>query len=103
MNEAGKIVEGLAVPIIAVNANLEIIAINSLAKQAFTGVQLDGGFDGFLGRVDGLKELLRDTLKHGQPSKTKIKPKAGFRSDHTVTIKNIGTLGGQPSPVVLMT
>jgi len=103
MNEARKIIEGLAVPVIAVNANLELFAINSLAMQAFEGVQLDGGFDDFLERVDGLRALLQDTLQTGQPSNTKIKPKAGFRSDYTITIKNIGTLGGEASPVVLMT
>lgn len=103
MNEAEKIIEGLAVPVMAVNANLEVLAVNALATKAFDGVTLDGGFDDFLDRVDGLKKRLKATLKSGQPSKSKIKPKAGFRSDYTVTIKNIGTLGGHASPVVLMT
>lgn len=103
MNEAGKIIEGLAVPVIAVTAQLQVLAINSLATQAFSDVQFEDDFDSFLDRIDGLKKLLQKTLKHGQPAKTKIKPKAGFRSDYTITLKNIGTLGGTPSPVVLMT
>ncbi len=103
MNEAKKIIEGLALPVIAVNANLEILAVNSLADHAFDGIGHEGGFADFLERVDGLKEHLKSTLESGQPSKTKVKPKAGYRSDYTVTIKNIGTLGGHASPVALMT
>jgi len=103
MNVAGNIIEGLAVPVIAVNANLESVAINSLAKYAFPDLNDEGHFEGFLARIDGLKALLQETLETGQPSVTKVKPKAGYRSDYTVTIKNIGFLEGAGSKVLLMT
>jgi len=103
MDVPRKIIEGLAVPVIAVNAELQVLAMNSLAIQAFTGLDGKDGFDEFLGRVDGLRTLLQEALEYPQPITTKIKPKAGYRSDYTVTLKNIGALEGLDSPVVLMT
>ena len=103
MDVLRKIIEGLAVPVIAVNAELRVIAMNNLAIQAFTGLEGKDGLDEFLTRVDGLRAVLQDTLEDAQPRITKIKPKAGYRSDYTVTLKNIGALGDVNSPVVLMT
>ena len=103
MRQTERIIEGLAVPIIAVDAKLRILAMNSLAKQAFSESGGEFVFDIFLGRVSGLQTLLERTIENGQPSTTKIKPKAGFRSDYTITLKNIGALDGVDSPVVLMT
>lgn len=103
MDLVENIIEGLAVPVIAVNAKLQVIAMNALAEQAFENLKKDGQFSKFLARIDGLEALLRATLETGQVSSVKIKPKAGFRSDYAVTIKNIGDLNGGDSAVVLMT
>lgn len=103
MSTVGKTIEGLAVPIIAVDANLQIHACNSLAQQAFTGLSAAGGFDSFIARIDGLKGVLLSTLKTGAPTIAKIKPKAGYRSDYSVTIKNIGHINEAGSTVLLMT
>jgi len=103
MRETERIIEGLAVPVIAVDAKLRILAMNSLAKQAFSKAGNDFVFDHFLGRVSGLRALLERTIENGQPSTIKIRPKAGLRLDYTVTLKNVGALDGVVSPVVVMT
>lgn len=103
MRQTERIIEGLAVPIIAVDAKLQFLAMNSLAKQAFSEDGGDFVFDHFVERIDGLQKLLEHTIESGRPSTTKIKPKAGFRSDYNVTLKNIGSLDSVASPVVLMT
>lgn len=103
MRQTERIIEGLAVPIIAVDAKLRLLAMNSLAKQAFNEAGSDFVFDHFMARVSGLQVVLERTIENGRPSTIKIKPKAGFRSDYKVTLKNIGALNGVESPVVLMT
>lgn len=103
MNVAEKVIEGIAVPVVAVDANLAMIGINALAKQAFSGLQDTGGFADFLMRVDGLQDQLQHTISTGEPTTCKIKPKAGYRSDYTITINDIGTLSGIETPVVLLT
>lgn len=103
MEQVGKIIDGLAIPVMAVNANLQVLAMNTLAKQAFTDLSEGGRFAGFMARIDGLEALLKDTLTSGQTTATKVKSKAGFRSDYIVTMKNIGALQGVDSPVLLMT
>ena len=103
MNVAEKVIEGIAVPVIAVNANLKMIGANALAKQAFKGVENPGGFDEFLTRVNGLLEQLQQTISSGQPTTCKIKAKSGYRSDYTITINCIGTLSGSEACVLLLT
>ena len=103
MRLADRIMEGVAVPIIAVDANLQILAMNSLARQVFSKVDQDFTIDGLLERVGGLRALLEDVIENGQQAKIKIKPKAGLRSDYSITLKNIGALDDVASPVVVMT
>ncbi|MCF6233366.1 MAG: ATP-binding protein [Rhodobacteraceae bacterium] len=62
-----------------------------------------GGFDSFLSRITGLEPLLLSTLDDGKTTTAKVKPKAGYRSDYNITIKNIGAIDGVESPVLLMT
>lgn len=47
MNTVSRIIEDLAVPIIALSRNLRVLAANSLAEQAFTGLTGENGFDSF--------------------------------------------------------
>lgn len=103
MNMVGKIIEGLAVPVIVVKENLAVLAMNTLAIQAFEDLEQDSGFDGFLAKIDGLKSKLQSTFASGQPTTCKIKPKAGYRSDYSITLKKIGAMDETASPVVMMT
>lgn len=103
MRLADQIIEGLAVPVIAVDADLRVLAMNSLAKQVFSETGQDFNFDGFLKRVRGLRGLLQNVIENAEPAKIKVKSKAGFRSDYSITLKNIGTLDNVASPVVMMT
>ncbi|MDQ7070978.1 MAG: ATP-binding protein [Rhodobacterales bacterium] len=103
MRLAESIIEGLAVPVISVDVNLRILAINSLAINAFSEADEAFDFDLFLDRVSGLRPLLENTIETAEPAKLKIKPKAGFRSDYSITVKNIGALEGAASPVLVLT
>ena len=103
MRLAVRIIEGLAVPVIAVDANLQVLAMNSLARQAFSDAGQEFSFEGFLNRVRGLRAILQNVINSGAPAKAKIKPKAGFRSDYSITLNNIGVLDDVASPVVMMT
>ncbi len=103
MNGIEQIIEGLAVPVIAVDENLTIVASNHLARQAFTDLEKPGGVEQFLEKTVGLKHLLVGTMTSGQISTTKIKAKAGYGSDYGVTMKNIGVVDGSDRPLVLIT
>lgn len=103
MKLADRIIEGVAVPVIAVDADLQVLAMNGLAKKAFAEIGQDFHLDGFLKRVSGLRALLKKVIENAEPATIKIKAKAGFRSDYSITLSNIGALDHVASPVVVMT
>lgn len=98
-----NLIESVAVPIIAVCADLTVYAVNDLGRQAFPGITKQGGFADFLKRVDGLQAELEYAIATGKCTESKVKQNAGYRADYAVTIKPVVDAGKQDLPAVLMT
>ncbi len=105
MNIVKQILEGVAMPMIGVNTDFMMIAANSLAIQAFPGIEDPKIFAGFLEETKGLKEQLTKELSNGTGSKGKFKTGSG--ADYSVTSRNIGAMAGKgfdgESSLILMT
>lgn len=99
MNAIKQIIDGIAVPVLAVKADLSLAAANIAALEEFPELDLADGFKEFLAKATGLQDFLGDVLT-GRGS-TKIKAKNGFRRDYLVTILDIGDFAG--SRILLLT
>ena len=98
-----QIVNGIAVPVIAINAQFDLLAANELAREAFPEFDDESGFNAFVIRVDDLQRRLQDCLQTGNSQTAKIAASRGFRRDYSVTVVNIGRVASQVHPVLLLT
>jgi len=98
-----RIINGIAVPIVAIGVQFELLASNDLSREEFPEFDDETGFDAFLARNEGLKERLQDCLQSGNSRTAKISASSGFRRDYSVTVVNIGNVASKAHPVLLMT
>lgn len=101
MNVLKTILDGIAMPVIAVNTDMALVAGNRRAVQAFPGIGDPEYFSGFLAQTNGLRERLNLALASGGGSNIKCKMQDG--SDYSVTVQYIGAVADLEPNLILMT
>lgn len=98
-----NLLDAIAVPVIVLNRELNVVATNRAARQTFTSLRVGDAADRAISRKPGFRRMLLKSLEDSIETSSKIKLKHGFGQEFLATIKPFDPRSGDHSRLLMLT